>query len=303
MAYHMTAKKAFVGLGVLLFTVSGLAGAFDGATGLESLLPQLKDWSPSEDPQSYFPESLFEYINGAAEIYLSYEFKELIVAQYQKAGSPANLSVEIYDMAAGRNAFGIYSAERFPDNRFIEIGSQGYIEEGTLNFLVGRYYVKLLCFDCEEEATELRRFAGDIVRLAEQEPGFPVQFSAFPEAGRLPHTDKFILRNVLGYGFLHDGYLATYRIDDQEFDCFVLEGSDPEDAAAMLEKFLEAKGSSSKTAEGHLIKDRYYHHIYIARTGRYLCGVMKIRPGFEELGERFLRALVENAGRLKATGR
>ncbi|MCK7469683.1 MAG: hypothetical protein MZU95_01910 [Desulfomicrobium escambiense] len=34
----------------------------------------------------YFPETLFEYIDGAAESYLSYDFRELLVADLQKKG-------------------------------------------------------------------------------------------------------------------------------------------------------------------------------------------------------------------------
>jgi hypothetical protein len=56
-------------------------------SGLLSLLPEVDSWIMAEKPESYYPENLFEYINGAAEIYLAYEFKELIVAQQQKGQS------------------------------------------------------------------------------------------------------------------------------------------------------------------------------------------------------------------------
>ena len=52
----------------------------------------------SAAPQSYLPETLFEYINGAAEIYLAYDFKELAVGNYESGKDEASLSIEIYDM-------------------------------------------------------------------------------------------------------------------------------------------------------------------------------------------------------------
>lgn len=290
--------------GALLVAVS-LCGMFGPAQGLaaqtgpplKSLLPQIQDWGLSEDTQNFFPENLFEYINGAAEIYLSYDFHELIVAQYAKRGSESSLAIEIYDMGSATNGFGIYSAERYPENTFSPIGVQGYLEEGSLNFLVGRYYVKLLCFDCEDFSDQaLRSFAEGIVSRVDDKGGFPEVLGAFPDEGRVANTEKFILNNVMGYGFLHDGFLTQFQKGEQSFDCFVIVGEDADDAEQMLKKYLEAKGSSNVRAipEGFHIKDRYYHNIYVARVGRYVCGVMKIRDGSEALGTEYLSALIEN---------
>ena len=66
----------------------------------------------------------------------------------------------------------------------------------------------------------------------------------------------------------------------------------------MLDRYLEAKGKSSLTPRsgGYIIKDKYYHNIYIGRTEHYLCGVMKIKDGFEKIGERYLTSLMKNLG-------
>jgi len=48
--------------------------------------------------RTFRPDNLFEYINGAAEAYLSYDFKGLIVADFGADASKATLTVEIYDM-------------------------------------------------------------------------------------------------------------------------------------------------------------------------------------------------------------
>ena len=96
--------------------VSGISAAHRSEVLLRDLLPVVEGMKESASPQIYFPETLFEYINGAAEIYLSYDFKELIVAEYQKSGSSDSIAVEIYDMGNHKNSFGIYSAERYPDN-------------------------------------------------------------------------------------------------------------------------------------------------------------------------------------------
>ena len=53
---------------------------------LAALVPQAERWKPEEARQSFFPENLYEYIDGAAESYLSYDFKELLVVQLKKGG-------------------------------------------------------------------------------------------------------------------------------------------------------------------------------------------------------------------------
>jgi hypothetical protein len=268
---------------------------------LKALLPVLEGLVSAEAPQTYYPENLFEYINGAAEIYLSYGFKELIVAEYKKSDTSDTTAVEIYDMGDHKNSFGIYSAERYPDNEFVSLGTQGYVEEGALNFLVGRYYIKLLCFDCEDRSDKtLQAFSEEIVSRVEDKGGFPVLLNAFPMEGRLPNSEKYILNNFMGYRFLHDGYLANYEVDGLSFDCFLIEGENPDEAQIMLQQYLEAKGASNvqKISSGYQIKDRYYHNIYLDLVKNYICGVMKIKEGKEKVGEKYLENLVKQAKRL-----
>jgi hypothetical protein len=282
---------------LLAITVNVISIERTDNPSLKSLLPEISSWMTSEAPQNYFPESLYEYINGAAEVYLSYDFKELIVAEFKREQSEIVMTVEIYDMKSNKNSFGIYSAERYPESRFIPVGIQGYIEEGTLNFLVDRYYVKLLCFNAESRSEDyLKKFSQGILNNIADQGKFPSVLSTFPQKGLKEKTEKYILNNFLGYGFLHDGYSANFESEGLEFDCFVIEGKDVKDAENMLAKYLEAKGKENvkKLPEGYLIKDRYYSNIYFAQVGRYLCGVMKIKEGFERTGESYLKELMQN---------
>ncbi len=251
----------------------------------------------TEEPSSYFPESLFEFINGAAEIYLAYDFKELTVTQYGQKGSTVSMAIEIYEMSNETNAFGIYGAERYPDNNFIPIGIQGYVEEGILNYLIGKYYVKLLCFEGGERSGEyLELFAKTIAEKTQGQTTFPTKLNHFPKEGLVANSEKFILKNVMGYSFLHDGYLSNYKVNDFEFDCFIIQGRNEEDAQMMLDKYLEAKKSQpiEKTASMVSIKDRYYDLIFLSRVGNHICGVMKIEEGRERIGQDYLKTLTDS---------
>ncbi len=292
-------KYLFLSLVVFLMmlTAAGIGAEKSASLSMQTLLPQLNDWTKTEEPSNYFPENLFEFINGAAEIYLAYDFKELTVIQYGRKGSTASMAVEIYEMSNETNAFGIYGAERYPDNNFIPIGIQGYAEEGILNYLIGKYYIKLLCFEGGSQSGEyLELFAKTIAKKTQGQTTFPTLLNHFPKDGLVANSEKFILKNFMGYSFLHDGYLSNYKKADFEFDCFVIKGSDEEDAQMMLGKYLEAKKSQpiEKTTSMVSIKDRYYDLILLSRVGNHICGVMKIEEGKEDLGQQYLKALKDS---------
>ena len=284
------------------FSIQKIKSEETSVSHLSKLLPELENWTINEDLQVYYPENLFEYINGAAEIYLAYEFEELMVAQFDHTSSDADITVEIYDMGKPENSFGIYSAERYPDNQFISIGIQGYTEEGLLNFLIGDYYIKLFCFGCSGETENaLLEFSKKITANVEEKGAIPPLLDVFPQKGKVGNSERFILKNFLGYGFLHDGFLVNYKFDDFEFECFLIEGRDEEDAEQMWRQYLEAKNEipeESGIGQMIMIKDRYYKNIFLILVDEYICGVMKIEDGSETLGKEYLEKMVENLKRI-----
>jgi hypothetical protein len=301
-AMAKTELKRVLLSGVLVFLLSPVFSQESVQSSPESLLPRVSGWRVSEQPQTFLPETLFEYIDGAAEAYLSYDFKELVVAQYKDEKSKASLTLEIYGMGNDNNSFGIYSAERYPESHYISVGNQGYMEEGTLNFICGSYYVKLLCYDCGENAASvLNLFGRDIEKNVKTKGSLPSFLKLFPKEGLIPNSEKFILNNFLGFSFLHDGYLASYKEKDLEFELFIIAGNSDADAADMLEQYLAAQLKNNPPPEkiplGYHIRDRYAQNIYISRAGKAILGVMRIKDGFEETGSRYLQSLARLAGK------
>jgi hypothetical protein len=295
---------------LLLWLIAGfLSPAFSQASkqevptftsALVELLPGGDAWQASEHPHQYLPETLFEYINGAAESYIGYDFKELLVAQYTKKGAPAgSLTLEIYDMGNSRNAFGIYGAERYPESLFIPVGAQGYYEDGSLNFLAGRYYIKLMCFDCGTDAEQLlTSVSRDIAGRVRDQPGFPPPLAAFPGQGLVAHSEKFILRNFQGLSFLGNGFQAGYRLQGFEFECFIVESRDEAQAEAAALQYLDHYRSVGATiqanADGWEFRDKYLLNVFAARRGRYLFGVSRIPDGRLDTGRAYLGMLAKS---------
>ncbi len=192
---------------------------------LAALLPKPAAWTPSEAPRTFFPDDLFEYINGAAESYLSYDFRELLVADLEKKGSGATLTLEIYDMGLPVNAFGIFAAERYPENKPVALGDLGYLEGEALNFLAGRFYVKMLAFglgDATESA--LTEVGAKVAGAIKPGSGLPALVTAFPTDGLVVRSEKYVKKNFMGYEFLRDGYVATYVSGGREMEGFFVDG-------------------------------------------------------------------------------
>jgi len=295
-AWRGWAVPAALAVVLFLAPARGLAQGREGSPELAALIPRVDLWSRSEAPRSFFPESLFEYIDGAAESYLSYDFRELLVVDLEKKGTAATLALEIYDMGSPINAFGIFGAERYPENRAVSIGELGYLEGEALNFMAGRFYVKMLGFGLGEETGSVLAGIGAKVAAAVKEKGaLPALVLAFPKKDLVAQSEKFIRKNFMGYEFLRDGYVASYKADGREMEAFFIEAGAEKDARGMLEKLLEALAGDKQTSErialGYHSRNRYGLHLYIGRVQSVLCGVMRVPDGLEMVGESLLEAL------------
>lgn len=296
-------------LGAVLSLFAFAGPAQDRAAGpeLAALVPAIEGWSEPEERQSYFPESLFEHINGAAESYLSYDFEELLVVQFQRKGAGASLTLEIYDMGDPADAFGIFSAERYPENEGVTVGDLGYLEDEALNFVAGRFYVKLLGFGLGEDAASVMTDVGGRVAGAVKEKGLlPEPLGYFPAENLVPRSEKFVKKNFMGYEFLGNGFTASYKFEEQEMEAFFVQADTEQGAESMLGKLLDFfardKQVPEKIALGYHVKNRYGQHLFVGRVRGVLCGVTRVPDGLEAVGEKLLERLTESLAGPSAQG-
>jgi len=223
---------------------------------LAALLPDLEGWRRDGGGQLFGPDTLFEHINGAAENFLACGFELLAVQDYAgKAGQ--SLSAEIYFHGTPDNAFAIYSSERPQAGDYLELGSEGYAEEGVLNFISDAYYVKLIAFDLRPgEEGILRSLGGRIVAAIGGRNALPAVLDAFPAVGRLPRSERYIVSNFLGHGFLGGAYTVDYEREGRRIKLFLMTPADP---GALLGRWASLdKGFAAEIVPGSLaIADPY----------------------------------------------
>jgi uncharacterized protein (DUF1810 family) len=241
------------------------------------VFPDVTGWKRSAEIQTFSPKTLYEYIDGAADLYLMYDFQGLKVAEYQNE-KKASVTVDIYFHKTPIHAFGIYSQERLPNANFINVGAQGYIENNVLNFLTGPYYVKISSYNTGAEDQEiLLTFAKKVTESLGEKGSLPSILSSFPEEGKKKNSEKFIGIKFLGYAFLHSAFTADYELSGTKFKLFVIE-SDPKECKDMIQKYLQQTGSPARdVVEGrYTLPDPYQGEIELYWKGKYIWGIFNL---------------------------
>jgi hypothetical protein len=280
----------------LFAPAAALSQARAGSADLAALVPKTAGWTLAEAPRHYFPDDLFEYIDGAAESYLSYDFHELVVADFEKTGSKATLTLEIYDMGLPINAFGIFAAERYPENKVVSLGDLGYVEGESMNILAGRYYVKMLAFGLDAATeTTLAEFGARVAAAVKPGGGLPPLVRTFPKDNLVARSERYVKKNFMGYEFLHDGYVATYKSGGKELEGFFIDAGSEKGAEEMRTKLLAALAADKQAVDdlplGVHARNRYGQNLYVGRVGAVLCGAMRVPDGLEAAGRALLQAM------------
>ena len=95
-------------------------------------------------PEVYEAESLYDRIDGGAEIFFEYGFDRAVFQDYEKNNDL--LQVELYDMADNVAAFGIFSANRSPRAKPVALGAAGQQYRDTVTFWQREYYAVVRFF-------------------------------------------------------------------------------------------------------------------------------------------------------------
>jgi hypothetical protein len=181
------------------------------AVPLETLVPK-KDlpggWVLIEGPQAYAKKTLFEHINGQAEIYLKYGFQKSVFAIYQnRKNQKDQVELDIYDMGNVLQAFGIFSRFRNED-RPGGFGLESYLDDHSALFYQGRYFV--MFYAAEANPDFLKQFS-KLVSLKISDPSPPPkEIGYFPKNGLKPGSIQYFPEGLLGHQFLKRGFQGTY---------------------------------------------------------------------------------------------
>lgn len=255
--------------GSIFFVLNGFNAATDEN---EIVFPKVEGFELVLDYPVYYPDNLWDYINGAADAYLEFGFVDLHIAEY--VSDDIKYKAEIYRHKDPTNGFGIYAQERSTDYQFIDLGAQGYSEETLVHFVKGPYYVKITTYTESDQSAEiLMRIAHKIENMLEGPDSFPELLRALPPSGKIENAEGFIAHNFLGYSFMSNVFIAKYNDNGREYHLFIIDTETRDQADAILEKLSSRAVSAEEWSPGnHRIEDRYNGTLFFSETSRVLLG-------------------------------
>jgi hypothetical protein len=177
---------------------------------------------------NYTGEDLYDYINGGAELYLSYGLVSMTGCKYNGENLP-QITVEIYEMTNSKNAFGVYTQSRDKDEHLYGQGSQSFPD--FILFWKDRYFVIVNTQEASPESTAAIQSLATLID------------SSIPEVCEIPTIMQCLPQEDLdqaGYLYFHHYiwlnayfFIADYNITHIS-----------EDTDAALAKYGEASARS-----------------------------------------------------------
>jgi len=273
-------KEALLFFAVIL--ISGYSSA------QELLFPNLSGYKVKTGYPVFTPENLWDYIDGAADKYLEYGFADLHVAEYKKGRSI--IKCEIYKLKDHTMAFGIYSMERSPSFRFINLGAQGYIADGAVNFFKGSYYVKIRTYSKKEKVLRAEEtLAQKVEVMLIGESLMPSMLAQFPAEGKKLNEESYINEDVLGHSFLTKAFRTPYQAGNDSFSIYISESSTPEDANKTAQSYIASTGIDPvETSDNKFVlSDGYNGTIFLAWKDKRIVIISGLAKDQSELADRY----------------
>lgn len=142
-----------------------------------SLPKNVGSWTRPDDPRRVTAQNIFEYMNGAGELYLGYRFDHLDVFVYQSPGRE-DITVELYHMQTADDAFGLLSLDWGGE----PVGPRALYGEGLLRLCAGKLYARIMAERETPESSQAVLDLGRILTDASLEYPEPDLFQDIPPA-------------------------------------------------------------------------------------------------------------------------
>jgi len=262
---------------------------------MRELVPdEIHGWRAQDELEVYDRKTIFDYIDGAGEIYLLYDFQKVVVLRLIKAAFPTIL-VELFDMGTSEEAFGIFSHASEGDEQGIGQGSE--YRGGLLCFWKANYFV---CISSEQETAETKKAVTDLAERIAQKIAVtgtePKLLDYLPEEGLIDGSVRYFHKhtslnyhyfvaqqNLLNLSPQTDAVLAEYQPDQSYLLCIRYQS--PIEAEAALDSFLNTympEGKESGIAQIHEEKwvsakstGQFLVVVFDAPTKAYALNLMK----------------------------
>jgi len=254
------------------------------------------------DIRTFVGDSLWEYINGGAELYHTYGFTKVSTADYRSGD--VDLVIDLYQFASSDGAYGLYSMLRPDEPDLVTLGVEGYFTGSSLEFVRGEIMARIVGYD-ESEATgaAIRGLAEQIATVLPGTTQHPAMFALFPDEAAIANTDKIIGAGFLGQSFLNTVFARDYVLTPDTLTLFLVDDPDGAILARWFGYVSQEERSPVSLVDlpfdesySLLITDDYYGDIIAGLKNGKLAGVINFSDQHYEFVSQWLGSLSRSQG-------
>ena len=244
-------------------------------------------WVMDGKPALFTEETLFDHINGEAELYFPYGFDSLATARYvRKAASGSEIAADVYRMGSLLNAFGIWSNYRKADAPGCTVGADCVLSSSQMLFYQDRYFIRLQATGMPTPGQDVFLACGRAIS-AKLPPGKgrPGELEIFHVQGVVPKTERYLPQSVLGYPFFRRGMTAEANLNGERAQVFVVFEDSAAGARKAFDQYLASLKEEGRMAtlsgkEGRISLegiDPLYGKMIVEQSDRYLIGAIRLK--------------------------
>jgi len=160
----------------------------------QSLPDQVLDWQAEAEDAVYDRETLYDYMDGGAEVYLAFDFQQVFVRRFKRTGED-EIILDIYDMGSPAEAFGVFSCDR--EDEEAGVGQDSEYGFGLLRFWKGRYFVSVIAAGDDQVAKPaILELGKSVAELLGPKGAKPEMLKLLPDKDLIKDRISFFHSNV-----------------------------------------------------------------------------------------------------------
>ena len=224
------------------------------ATTLEKLrtrLPkQVLIWSAVTKDRIYNSETIFGYIDGAAEVYRAYNMRRCLSRRYTSPDGPV-IILDIFDMGSSSDAYGVFTHD--PEGEVVGLGQDGRLRPGWLNFWKDRFFISIYSEEETALAIQAVKALGKIIDSLIPTRGLrPAILKLLPADGLKSDSVRYLHHpmilnyhfyisdtNLLNLSSQTDAVLAGYQNKSEQALILLASYPEPEAATRAFTSFMK----------------------------------------------------------------
>lgn len=214
----------------------------------------LVEFGPVEE---FDEDTLSDKINGKADLYLTSGFRRLRCQRFALAEAEDDwFEWFVYDMGTVPPAFAVYSIQRRPEARPVELTEFAYATKNALYFVCGQFYVEVVAATPSAKLMEaMLAMARNYVAAIKPGPVHLPELDLFPAEDMVPHSQALQIATAFGFEGFNNIFTAKYNVNGTQVLAYITVLAEPEQAATLAQdyyRFLIANGGRDVAPAGAL---------------------------------------------------